>query len=131
MEHPTFLYCEDCKKIATVIEGSPTLACCGDPMKALRANTSDGAAEKHVPVVKKQGSTVEVCVGDVPHPMSREHSIGWVCLVTKEGWQLKKLPSTATRSQSSPSPKATRPRRPTPGATCTACGRPTSIKSAR
>ena len=32
MEHPTFLYCEDCKKIATVIEGSPTLACCGDPM---------------------------------------------------------------------------------------------------
>ena len=38
MEHPTFLYCEDCKKIAAVIEGSPTLACCGDPMKALRAN---------------------------------------------------------------------------------------------
>ena len=37
MEHPTFLYCEDCKKIAAVIEGSPTLACCGDPMKALRA----------------------------------------------------------------------------------------------
>ena len=25
-------------------------------------------------------------------PMSREHSIGWVCLVTEEGWQLKKLP---------------------------------------
>lgn len=54
MEHPTFLYCEDCKKIAAVIEGSPTLACCGDPMKALRANTSDGAAEKHVPVVKSR-----------------------------------------------------------------------------
>ena len=89
MEHPTFLYCEDCKKIATVIEGSPTLACCGDPMKALRANTSDGAAEKHVPVVKKQGSTVEVCVGDVPHPMSREHSIGWVCLVTKAGCTMR------------------------------------------
>ena len=89
MEHPTFLYCEDCKKIAAVIEGSPTLACCGDPMKALRANTSDGAAEKHVPVVKKQGSTVEVCVGDVPHPMSREHSIGWVCLVTKAGCTMR------------------------------------------
>lgn len=32
-------------------EGTPM--CCDEPMKLLRENTTDGAKEKHVPVVEK------------------------------------------------------------------------------
>ena len=62
-------------------------SCCGEPMNELIANTSDGAAEKHVPVVKCSGSEVTVEVGSVYHPMTEEHSIAWVCLETKKGTQ--------------------------------------------
>lgn len=37
-------------------------------LESLKANTSDGAAEKHVPVVSVDGNRVEVSVGSVSHP---------------------------------------------------------------
>ena len=45
----------------------------------------EGAAEKHLPVVEQDGLHVTVKVGNIFHPMGQEHSIGWVCLVTKAG----------------------------------------------
>ena len=46
-------------------------------MQLLTANTTDGAREKHVPVVTREGNTVSVNVGSVDHPMIPEHYIEW------------------------------------------------------
>lgn len=74
--------CEACGNIVEVLHGGPgVLVCCGADMKALFENTSDGAREKHVPVIEKTEKGVKVKVGSVPHPMLPEHFIEWIELV--------------------------------------------------
>jgi len=60
-------------------------------MKAVLPNTSDGAGEKHVPVISVNGQNVVVTVGSVEHPMTDAHFIQWIMLETKEGRQRKTL----------------------------------------
>lgn len=64
-------------------EGTPM--CCGEPMKLLRENATDGAKEKHVPVVEKIEGGYRVTVGSVEHPMTDAHYIQWIELVTPMG----------------------------------------------
>ena len=87
-----FYICKGCGKIVGMIRESkcPT-KCCGEPMEELIPGTSDGAAEKHVPVIEQNGQLVTVTVGSVAHPMLEEHYIMWVALETKEGAQRKPL----------------------------------------
>ncbi len=48
----SFYRCAHCGKIVSVVvDGGGTLVCCGEPMQLLKANTTDAAKEKHVPVV--------------------------------------------------------------------------------
>lgn len=87
-----FFLCKQDGTLVGVIHGDGQLYCCGQPMQALTANTSDGAQEKHVPQVRVDGCDVTVDVGSVPHPMSEEHSINWIYLLTQKGGQRKNLP---------------------------------------
>ena len=88
----TFYKCEHCGNIIAHIQDSGVRChCCGEEMKPLVPNTSDGAGEKHVPVVQVDGQTVTVTVGSVEHPMQEAHSIQWILLETKEGRQRKAL----------------------------------------
>ncbi len=57
----------------------------------LTANTTDGAFEKHVPVIKVIGEIVTVKVGSVEHPSLDAHYIEWIVLVTETGFQMKWL----------------------------------------
>jgi superoxide reductase len=50
-------------------------------MQLLVANTTDGAAEKHVPVIERNGDKVTVKVGSVAHPMLEEHYIQWIAVL--------------------------------------------------
>jgi len=69
-------YCEKCHNIVESLwNGKPPLMCCGEEMKELEANTVDAAVEKHVPVIERDGKTVKVSVGSVPHPMEKDHYI--------------------------------------------------------
>lgn len=72
--------------------GNP-LSCCKSEMNELVPNSVDASKEKHKPIIKQKGNTVTVTVGeaDMAHPMSEEHSIYWVCLVTDRGSQRKIL----------------------------------------
>ena len=54
-------------------------------MKLLKENTTDGAKEKHVPVVEKIDGGYRVTVGSVEHPMTPEHYIEWIELITPKG----------------------------------------------
>ncbi|MCI7309352.1 MAG: desulfoferrodoxin [Prevotella sp.] len=60
-----------------------TLSCCGQPMQLLKENSVDAATEKHVPVVEKIEGGYRVTVGEVEHPMTEEHSIEWIELITE------------------------------------------------
>ena len=50
-------------------------------------NTTDGANEKHVPVIEQHGDFVTVKVGSVEHPMLDVHYIEWIVLETATGYQ--------------------------------------------
>lgn len=69
------------------------LSCCGEKMSELVANSTDAVVEKHVPVVSVSGNAVHVEVGSVAHPMTDEHLIAFVCLVTEKGYQIAELTS--------------------------------------
>jgi len=74
--------CEICSNIVEVLhEGAGELVCCGQPMKLMVENTSDGAKEKHVPVIEKVADGYKVSVGSVLHPMLDNHFIEWIELM--------------------------------------------------
>lgn len=71
--------CERCGNMVEVVHAAGgTLVCCGQPMKLMAENTSDGAKEKHVPVIEKVEGGVLVKVGSVEHPMLDTHYIEWI-----------------------------------------------------
>ncbi|WP_026883830.1 desulfoferrodoxin [Clostridium akagii] len=75
--------CPICGNIVEIVgKAGGTLVCCGKPMLLLEANSVDAAVEKHVPVVEKKGSEVFVKVGEVQHPMTEEHYIQWIEVIT-------------------------------------------------
>ena len=71
-----FYICKHCGNIIAKVKdtGVPVI-CCGEPMSEIVPGTTDAAVEKHVPVVKAEGSQVTVTVGAVEHPMLPEHFI--------------------------------------------------------
>ncbi len=60
----------------------------------LTPNTAEGAAEKHLPVMEKDGRHITVSVGSIFHPMTEEHSITWIYLLTQTGCQRVNLERT-------------------------------------
>lgn len=77
--------CKKCGKVVpclTQADVEETLK--NEDMVELRANTTDGALEKHVPVVSVEGRNVHVEVGSVLHPMLNEHYIEWIVLETNK-----------------------------------------------
>ena len=87
---PVFLTDRNRTVILEALEGvaDAALPDCCHPFEPLSPNTAESTAaagEKHLPVVEMKGQKVTVKVGSIFHPMSEEHSIGWVCLSTKNG----------------------------------------------
>ena len=87
-----FYKCEICGKIVAMVKETPVdTMCCGQAMRELIPGTTDGAAEKHVPVYTLEGNTVKVKVGSVEHPMTDAHHIEWIAIETENGNQRKEL----------------------------------------
>jgi superoxide reductase len=89
---PKFYVCKKCGNLVGMLHASGAkMVCCGEEMTELVANTVDASKEKHVPVIAVSGSTVNVKIGAVEHPMTAEHYIQWVYLETTKGGQRKTL----------------------------------------
>lgn len=90
-----YYVCEHCGNIIEYVKetGVPVM-CCGQKMTELIPGTSDGAFEKHVPVVTVDGDKVTVEVGSVEHPMVEAHYIQWIVIETTRGSQKIKLDYT-------------------------------------
>lgn len=65
-------------QLEVVGEGAGAPSCCGQAMRLMKENTTDGAKEKHVPVVNVQENGILVKVGEIPHPMEPDHYIEWI-----------------------------------------------------
>jgi superoxide reductase len=90
-----YYVCEHCGNIIEYVKetGVPVM-CCGQKMTELVPGTSDGAHEKHVPVITVDGDKVIVEVGAVEHPMVEAHYIQWIAIETTRGSQRVKLAYT-------------------------------------
>ena len=75
--------CPICGNMVEVVgEGMGSMVCCGKPMTRLEGNAVDASLEKHVPVVERTEGKYKVSVGSTPHPMTDEHFIQWIELLT-------------------------------------------------
>ena len=92
MKNTKFYICAHCRNIVEMVhDAGVNPVCCGQKMDELIPNTVEASGEKHVPVVTVKGSTVEVNVGSVDHPMVDVHWIEWVQVQTENGSQRKYL----------------------------------------
>ncbi len=84
--------CPICGNLVMKLEDkSEALVCCGTPMELLKANESDGAKEKHLPVYEINANEIKVVVGEVTHPMDEAHSIEWILVEREDGFSFKHL----------------------------------------
>lgn len=68
--------CRICGNVVMLLEnGGGELVCCGQPMEELIAKENNEGMEKHIPVIKVDGSHVTVEVGSIAHPMIETHYI--------------------------------------------------------
>ena len=67
-----------CPKTGSLVEVLVGGECELGDLQLLKENTTDAATEKHVPV------------GEVEHPMTAEHSIQWIELITENNEVLRK-----------------------------------------
>ena len=94
-----FYICKHCGNIIAYVRSSGVpVVCCGEPMQEIIPGTTDGALEKHVPVIEVEGNKVTVRVGAVEHPMLPEHYIEWIALETAQ----RVLPHTASSKKRVP-----------------------------
>lgn len=90
-----FYVCKHCGNIIQFAkESGVPVMCCGQKMEELVPGSTDGALEKHVPVITIDGNTVVVTVGSAKHPMMENHYIEWIVLETTKGNQKIKLSYT-------------------------------------
>ncbi len=90
-----FLKCEVCGNMVGLIKnGGGNIVCCGKPMTELKANTTDASLEKHVPVATRSNGKITVQVGSALHPMTPEHYIEWIALVSDSGTERISLSPT-------------------------------------
>lgn len=96
-----FYICNHCKNIITyIVPSGVKVFCCGEAMTEIIPGSVDAAVEKHVPVVKIDGSKVTVEVGSVEHPMIEAHYINFIAVETKQGSQIKYLkPGEAPKAE--------------------------------
>lgn len=95
-KHQKFFLCKHCGNLAGLInDAGVPMVCCGEPMTELKANTSEGAKEKHLPVAECSENEVTIKVGSTYHPMGEDHHIAWVYLQTNEGGHRKAIPVTS------------------------------------
>lgn len=84
--------CKSCGNILVeAVNGGGPLTCCGTEMTPLKAGITDAAQEKHVPVYKLEGNSLNVNVGGVTHPMERDHYIQLILVQQENTVQYRTL----------------------------------------
>ena len=90
MELKGIYKCEVCGNVVEVVDAfAPPISCCGQEMAKLEAQTDDYTVEKHVPVVEETEDGIKVVVGSTVHPMTDDHYIVFIEVLTKDNKVLR------------------------------------------
>ena len=82
-KNTVFYRCPICGNIIGLIQGDINhMRCCGKEMELMEANSTDAATEKNVPLYKRVEDEIAVKVGEVEHPMEKDHYIMWIAQVS-------------------------------------------------
>lgn len=97
-ENVRFYKCPICGNVIGLIHGdSQRIMCCGEKMELMEANSTDAVQEKHIPVYEHVEDEIVVKVGEVEHPMEKEHYIMWIAQVTdNQTTRIRLFPEQAT-----------------------------------
>ena len=84
MERLEIYKCEECGLVVEVTTGCDcTPTCCGKEMKRMQPQTAEYKFEKHVPYPEAMDGGTRVLVGkETAHPMTEEHYIVWIEVVS-------------------------------------------------
>ena len=83
-KNTVFYRCPICGNIIGLIEGDINhMRCCGKEMELMVANSVDASQEKHVPVYERVEDEIAVKVGEIEHPMEKDHYIMWIAQVSE------------------------------------------------
>ena len=101
MQNTRFYVCPICGNVIGLIDGDINhINCCGKPMQLLEANTVDASQEKHVPVYERVEDEIAVRVGEVEHPMEKDHYIMWIAQVSdNRTTRVRLYPEQATETR--------------------------------
>ncbi len=87
-----FYICRHCGNLIGMLHNAGVpMICCGQKMEAIVPNTTEAATEKHLPVVHIEDGAIHVNIGEVNHPMTKEHFIEWLYVETENGGQRRIL----------------------------------------
>lgn len=86
MKNLDIFKCDICGNIVQVLStGGGELVCCGKPMNRLEPNYhEESMMEKHVPIFVDFDDNTEIRVGEVLHPMSDEHYIKFIQVISPD-----------------------------------------------
>lgn len=85
-----FYECPSCKAIFSLLDHKK-VPCSELSLQELKPGAAAAEREKHIPVIKTEGTHVTVMVGETEHPMTEEHHIEWIAIETETGMQIKYL----------------------------------------
>lgn len=75
--------CSICGNIIEILHpGAGTLVCCNKDMLLMSDEVKPEGEEKHIPVIKKEGNKIIIKVGSISHPMTPEHYIERIEIIT-------------------------------------------------
>lgn len=85
--------CKICSNIVMIMnEGEGELVCCSQPMEKLEEKVKEEFSEKHLPVIKENENNEKyIQVGEILHPMTKEHHIEWIEVQTDNERKIKFL----------------------------------------
>jgi superoxide reductase len=77
--------CSNCGNVVEIVGGPEAqLMCCSCPMDVLEPKYQEEGAKKHVPIIEEGGNGVTVRVGETEHPMTANHYVMRIELLTAE-----------------------------------------------
>ena len=108
-ENVRFYFCPICGNVIGLIDGDMDhVTCCSRKMELMQANTNDASQEKHVPVYEKVEDEIVVKVGEIEHPMEKDHYIMWIAQVSdNKTTRIRLYPEQGTEVRFKYIPKST------------------------
>ena len=78
--------CDICGNVIEIVnEGAGELVCCGSYMKLVEPKNEETMQEKHKPVIEADESNIKIKVGEIAHPMTKEHHINFIEAISLDG----------------------------------------------